>query len=72
MSQKYPLKISRGNATPSASFIYDKKVRAEDSWNVSNSRGGRVVKAFDSKSNGLYPHRFESCPRRLVLNFLSL
>ena len=29
-------------------------------------RGGRVVKAFDSKSNGLCPHRFESCPRRLI------
>lgn len=23
-----------------------------------------MVKAFDSKSNGLCPHRFESCPRR--------
>ena len=24
--------------------------------------GGRVVKALDSKSNGIFPHRFESCP----------
>ena len=30
-------------------------------------RGGRVVKAFDSKSNGVSPHRFESCPRRNIL-----
>ena len=22
---------------------------------------GRVVKALDSKSNGIFPHRFESC-----------
>ena len=27
-----------------------------------------MVKAFDSKSNGIFPHRFESCPRR-ILNF---
>ena len=33
-----------------------------------HGRGGRVVKAFDSKSNGVSPHRFESCPRR---NFFS-
>ena len=33
-------------------------------------RGGRVVKAFDSKSNGLYPHRFESCPRRKFFVFI--
>ena len=31
------------------------------------SRGGRVVKALDSKSNGVSPRRFESCPRRYVL-----
>ena len=30
-------------------------------------RGGRVVKAFDSKSNGVSQHRFESCPRRNIL-----
>lgn len=33
-------------------------------------RGGRVVKAFDSKSNGIFPHRFESCPRRYVFAFV--
>ena len=34
-------------------------------------RGGRVVKAFDSKSNGVSPHRFESCPRRNVFCFFT-
>ena len=29
---------------------------------------GRVVKAFDSKSNGLCPRRFESCQTRLFCN----
>ena len=29
-----------------------------------------MVKAFDSKSNGIFPHRFESCPRRM--NFAEL
>ncbi len=29
-----------------------------------SSRGVRVVKEIDSKSIGLCPHRFESCPRR--------
>ena len=29
---------------------------------------GRVVKALDSKSNGIFPRRFEPCSQRLVLN----
>ena len=35
------------------------------------SRDGRVVKALDSKSNGIFPHRFESCSRRKLLQFSS-
>ena len=31
--------------------------------------GGRVVKASDSKSDGLCPHRFESCPMRIILYY---
>ncbi len=31
---------------------------------ATSSRDGRVVKALDSKSNGIFPHRFESCSRR--------
>ena len=27
---------------------------------------GRVVKALDSKSNGIFPHRFEPCSQRVV------
>ena len=29
-----------------------------------NSCDGRVVKALDSKSNGIFPHRFEPCSQR--------
>ena len=29
-------------------------------------RDGRVVKALDSKSNGIFPHRFESCSWREI------
>ena len=35
---------------------------------VLTSRDGRVVKALDSKSNGIFPHRFESCSRRIIFD----
>ena len=35
-------------------------------------RDGRVVKALDSKSNGIFPHRFESCSRRKHFVFFSV
>ena len=28
---------------------------------------GRVVKASDSKSDGIFPHRFEPCSQRVIL-----
>ena len=34
-------------------------------------RDGRVVKALDSKSNGIFPHRFESCSRRNLFQLFS-
>ena len=34
------------------------------------SRDGRVVKALDLKSNGIFPRRFESCSRRYVFLYL--
>ena len=34
-------------------------------WAVSCD--GRVVKALDSKSNGIFPRRFESCSQRKLL-----
>ena len=30
-------------------------------WQKPSSCDGRVVKALDSKSNGIFPHRFEPC-----------
>ena len=33
---------------------------------------GRVVKALDSKSNGIFPRRFESCSQRRYSFFISL
>ena len=33
--------------------------------------GGRVVKASDSKSDGVSPRRFESCPLRRIFSFYS-
>ena len=39
-----------------------------------NSCGGRVVKAMDLKSIGVYPRRFESCPQRIffLLTFCTI
>ena len=39
-----------------------------DGWEGSKCCNGRVVKALDSKSNGIFPRRFEPCSQRLVLN----
>lgn len=36
---------------------------------ICNSCGVRVVKELDSKSNGLFPHRFESYPQRSLFFF---
>ena len=33
---------------------------------MQSCRDGRVVKALDSKSNGIFPHRFESCSWREI------
>ena len=35
---------------------------------ISNSCEGRVVKALDSKSNGIFPHRFEPCSQRIEIS----
>ena len=36
--------------------------------NFNGSCDGRVVKAFDSKSNGIFPRRFESYSQRLLVS----
>ena len=33
---------------------------------------GRVVKALDLKSNGIFPRRFKSCSQRDLLDLLEL
>ena len=38
---------------------------------MQSRRDGRVVKALDSKSNGIFPHRFESCSRRNLFIFFT-
>ena len=36
-------------------------------WQKPSSCDGRVVKALDSKSNGIFPHRFKPCSQRHII-----
>ena len=42
----------------------------KNALSMSSSSRGRVVKALDSKSNGVSPRRFESCRLRNLFGFL--
>ena len=59
-SQRYPLIFQF------FSLIQKGENMAETSYGECGSCDGRVVKALDSKSNGIFLHRFEPCSQRSI------
>ena len=66
--------FSRVGSNPTRSVVFwkDKTIHTGPSWIAHTSRSpscdGRVVKALDLKSNGIFPRRFEPYSQRYFLN----